>query len=415
MSGPTSGGADADLRAAALRLAAGRARAAETMPYLATALFAMTPLPRPGIATMAVDRRWRLYWDPAFALSLTVTGCAAVWLHEVGHLLREHADRWTALAEPAGQAPRWNRAADAGINADLRAGGVELPVAGAWYPERVPGGAEGMTAEQLYRLLPAHPDEGPDCGSGAAGPERVWEEGEGAGDGSVDAGRAVLLREQVARAVREQAARGTVPAGWRRWADRTLDPQVDWREELRSVVRRTAATVAGLRDSSYSRPSRRSSAVPGVVLPAMRQPRPPAVRVVVDTSGSMDEVMLARCLAEIGAICDRVARSRGSVEVIACDASAAQVQAVRSAAAVTLVGGGGTDLRVGLEAAAQRRPPADLVVVLTDGQTPWPDAPPERSPRARYVAVLVAGAAGAHAVPSWMHAIVLDPAALTAR
>lgn len=419
----------------ALRLAAGRARAAELMPYLATALFAMTPVEAPGLGTLGVDRRWRLYWDPAVVASLSVAECAGAWLHEVGHLLREHADRWTALAEPDRRHPAWNAAGDAAINADLRDARVVLPGAHAWYPERIPGADRSMTTEQLYRLLRDHPDPAGgaapeqvlvDCGSGAGGARRPWERPDDAagdaagdedgvaGDGSVDAGRAALLRQRVARDTAEHARRGGVPQGWARWADRTLHPQVDWRAELHSVVRRASATVAGLRDHTYARPSRRAAAVPGVVLPALRQPRPPVVRVVVDTSGSMSPAMLGQCLAEVGAIVARVSRGGSAVEVIACDASAADVQAVRAASRVTLTGGGGTDLRVGLAAAAARRPRPDLVVVLTDGETPWPAGPPPEAPRARYVAVLVAGADAARGVPAWMHTVLVRPEDLPA-
>ena len=46
---------------------------------------------------------------------------------------------------------------------------------------------------------------------------------------------------------------------------------------------------------------------------------------------------------------------------------------------VRLAGGGGTDMRVGIRAAHQQRPRPDVIVVFTDGHTPWPDAPPPGS------------------------------------
>ncbi|EFC79940.1 conserved hypothetical protein [Parafrankia sp. EUN1f] len=41
------------------------------------------------------------------------------------------------------------------------------------------------------------------------------------------------------------------------------------------------------------------------------------------------------------------------------------------------MGGGGTDLRAGFAAALRHRP--DVIVALTDGQTPWPRRPPSRT------------------------------------
>ena len=46
---------------------------------------------------------------------------------------------------------------------------------------------------------------------------------------------------------------------------------------------------------------------------------------------------------------------------------------------VELLGGGGTDMGAGLAKAAELRPRPDLIIVLTDGYTPWPSAPPPRA------------------------------------
>lgn len=71
-----------------------------------------------------------------------------------------------------------------------------------------------------------------------------------------------------------------------------------------------------------------------------------------------------------------------------------------------MLGGGGTDMRVGLQVAAQARPRFDLVITMTDGDTPWPESPPAENPDARYVALLLDG--DRTTVPPWMHKIVVS-------
>ncbi|GAB7189522.1 hypothetical protein NUM3379_02280 [Kineococcus sp. NUM-3379] len=690
-----------------MRLAAGRARACELMPYLGEALYAVQAVATPAVPTAGIDTRWRMYYNPEFLLTLDVAEVVGLWLHEVGHPLRAHAERFEALAEPRERHPLFNRAADCALNDDLRGAGIRLPAVRAWFPERVPGAASGMSAEQIYRLLLDSPagrrlpdlpavlllppelpagrdvaarvlahtrepfltapatavlhapggeaapvpvtvhdprtasldlparlppgehtveitcagggasavltvtrptitlrpdhlrrDRGPsekvvvagrgtsfgagsrveflaadgaplhgavhdvvhvgatyltfrlgpvpdgthlvrvtgggqavqaalpvglphldvdparlpggfeppttlaltaedvlldatsavevldpaaglvpvdgatgplvpvapgagnvqltrplregryllavttageravatltvgtsgpaaaagagntpapagadDCGSGAGGPRRPWElhdDGGGAdgGAGGVDAGRAELIRRRTAHDVLEHArSRGSVPAGWQRWASTTLVPVVDWRRELASLTRRVGAHVAGMRDYSYARPSRRSATTPGVVLPAMRQPRPPRAAVVVDTSASVGEDMLARVHAETEAV---IRRCHGTgVQVLACDAAATRARLVRRVRDVVMTGGGGTDMRVGIAAAAALRPRVDLVITATDGDTPWPERPPRENPGATYAVLLLDG--DRDGVPRWMHRIVVE-------
>ena len=64
------------------------------------------------------------------------------------------------------------------------------------------------------------------------------------------------------------------------------------------------------------------------------------------------------------------------VVVACCDAAVHSVRSAFSTAQIELTGGGGTDIRKGIHALV-RRPGLDLLVVVTDCRTPWPDdAPP---------------------------------------
>ncbi|MFI1996158.1 VWA-like domain-containing protein [Actinoplanes sp. NPDC020271] len=611
---------DENSRLASLRLSAGRVVAAGRMPYLSTALFAMVPVLTRELPTFAVDTRWRMYANPDFVRTLSAEEVAGAWLHEAGHLLHGHRERWESLAEPRARHPMFNTAADAAINEELRDAGVTLPAVRASYWERIPGARRGMLAEEMYRLLrdvpeasaavaadtpggsggpgidlrPDHlagtpakitvrgsgtdfgpgstvtlhsdrghpvphtiadvrvvtgelltfelapvpsglyrvevdglaailpvglpftevdpqslpagygvpqpmaassdgfdfqpdttllvarfgadglaaepdaagdpvivtprvlnfdlaaslpaggyalvigsggstaiavfrvdgppsgqagsPEEGEsragpdpgDCGSGSGGERRDWERPESEddeSDGSVSDGRAEMVRRQVARDIEaHERAGGDVPAGLSRFAGETLTTEVDWRRELRSVVSRSRATVAGMRDYTYARPSRRASAVPGLALPAMRAPRPPRLDVVIDTSGSMTGTMLGQVTAELRGI---IRALRGdTVRVLCCDARTGEVQRIARIEDVEFTGGGGTDMRVGLTTAAALRPRADVVVLATDGDTPWPLEPPAGNPRARYVVVLVDG--DRPHVPAWMRKIVVS-------
>jgi predicted metal-dependent peptidase len=184
------------------------------------------------------------------------------------------------------------------------------------------------------------------------------------------------LRRVVAIEFREHiTTRGTVPGDALRWVQQILEPTVSWQQVLAASVRRAVAHVGGAVDYTYSRVSRRRAAAPRVVFPGMRRPLP-SVAAVVDTSGSVDDGLLAQALAEVEGTLQGLGVAGGSVTVLACDAAVQSVKAVRRAKDAVLGGGGGTDMCAGIEAAVQLRPRPDVVVVLTDGYTPWPAEPP---------------------------------------
>jgi predicted metal-dependent peptidase len=215
----------------------------------------------------------------------------------------------------------------------------------------------------------------------------------------VSPGEADIIRRLVAQEVTK--SRGTVPGHLARFAEGELEPErIDWRRELRSIIARTITTISGAVDYTYTRPSRRQSAVSGVVLPALREPVVRAA-VVVDTSGSMSQPELGTALAQINLILQSCGAREGLV-VLAVDATVHATKRVFRANEVQLIGGGGTDMRVAIKAAVNLRPRPEVVIVLTDGYTPWPHVAP---PGIRVIAGLTG--TGANPVPEWIKAIAI--------
>jgi len=361
------------------KLFAARLHAVRARPYLATALFALHPVESRQVPTMAVDRHWRCYVSPAFVDRMPVEELAGVWVHEVSHLLRDHHGRSDRFAREhgltgPGERLRMNIAADFEINDDVFGDGLVHPE-GAVQPGSA-GLPQGLLMEEYLSRFQLAPNMMGlywlDCGSGADGLGREWDLGPDGAHG---------LSEQERDAVRFRVAQGIngrpgeAPKGWRRWAEEAFHPPQPWRELLGAAVRSAASSCGVGEDYTYGRPSRRSAGLPGVVLPSLRR-RPPRVSVVIDTSGSVSDAELGSALLEVAAISRAVGGRRDLVTVVPCDAAARFVHPLCSAEGIPLLGGGGTDLRTGFAKALGANPRPDAVVVLTDGQTPWPETRP---------------------------------------
>lgn len=376
--------------------AAARLIAFELAPYFAHALLATTPLAAPGMGTFAVDRDWRLYLDPETLTQWGPHHSAGVLVHEVSHLVRQHAARADAIGTSVNREV-WNYATDAAINDDLIAAGVNLP-GDPLTPTNL-GLPENGVEEDYYGLLAPHapaPDTSTGevgCGSGAGDLPSPWERQGPAHNHGLSETDQQLVRRTVAEAVRAHSkARGSTPAGLARWAEDTLTtPALPWQSILASTIRRVTALTSGAVTYTFTRPSRRR--VPGVVLPAVRAPKVTAA-VVIDTSGSMSPDDLAAALHETAGVIRSIG---GRIALITCDA-AANTTYVTDPNTIRLTGGGGTDMRVGITAALDSTTPApDVVIVLTDGYTPWPEDPIT----ARLIAVLIGDRPPADHVPAW--------------
>jgi predicted metal-dependent peptidase len=400
------------------RFQAARAWVALERPYFSSALWGLRIVFAESVPTMGVDMRGRLYVSPAFVDGVWAKaggGAAAsaqlgaVLVHEVMHVLRDHGARAAAIGA---QPDAWNLASDAEINDDLRRDGLPLP-GGAVVPETLGAMPDGLAEAYYASLLATHGPGGaggapdaqgarsdestqPACGSGSGGERGSWEldgddEVRGLTPGQLDSVRRMVAQD-VVRHEREHG-RGSVPSNLVRWAEALVAPRVSWQQELAASLRGRLSLLGGKVEWSFLRPSRRQEAADGFFLPGMvgRQVR---VGVVVDTSGSMGTDELGQACSELVGIL-RVAGAE--TWVVACDARATEPRRLVRIDDLELVGGGGTDLREGFGALEPIRP--DVVVVLTDGLTPWPDDAPDAD-----VIVVVFGD-DSKGVPEWAHSI----------
>ena len=362
-----------------LRLA--RAYAAQHLPWFAPALYRCKIILTEKVAVAAIDKHYNVYWNPesvkateaqAPDRATALAELAFVWVHEISHVLRDHESRRQDIG---GRPNRWNFAADLEIN-DAQWAGTSAPTA---FPPVTPQDfklPENQLAEWYYRdeksRIAEQLSEHLDCGSGAHGEAREWEVGTD-GQSLTDTQREVVRRD-VAERLRN-APPGSTPGGWKQWIEDVLDPKTDWRQLLRQRLATAIAVGSGARvDYSFARPGRRQSIYQPVILPTLTGATRSQLAVVIDTSGSMSGSRIRQAAGEIYGI---LQQAHQHVTLIPADAAAYAPILLRSltdfSKVLSLPGGGGTDLRPGIEAALKLQPAPDAILVLTDGEIPWPE------------------------------------------
>ena len=359
-----------------------RAYTAGQLPWFAPALFRCRIIVTPAVDVAAIDLHYNVYWNPEVVEDIwakrgreaALSELGFIWVHEISHRLRQHAERAKERNINGSQPARlWNIAADFEIN-DAEWPGLRMPED---YRGMLPedfGIERGLLAEAYYQhVLKHHPDlaNPQDDGSGAHNQSRDWESGNDRQN--ISALDDQVLRRDVAQRIRQEG-NTAIPNSWREWAAETLQPRVNWRQSLSHRMSVAIQNGLGGRiDYSFQRPSRRQSVYHPILTPSLRGDQTARIAIVVDTSGSMGEDLLLRALAEVAAV---LRIFQYPVTIIPCDSSAYDPVTVVAAAEAfrvrKLAGGGGTDMRAGIAAALDLKPRPDSVLVLTDGFTPYP-------------------------------------------
>lgn len=310
------------------------------------------------------------YYGRAFVDDLTDPEFRGLILHENYHKLLRHLITWMWMFK---ENPKLaNMACDYVINLIIylenRDGFAVLPK-GALLDERF----ANMSAAQVYKILKQEQEDNPDDsdqgeGEGAGLDEHDWE---GAQEMSADEQRD--LAQEIDQAIRQGAlTAGKVGSGGNRAIDQLLQPEVNWREVMREFI---TETCRGTDDSTWRQPSRRHLAM-GMLRPSGITERVGELVIPIDTSRSIGQHELTKCLSEIKGICDMVKPE--SVRILywdtkvcadelygdvagACGSLEQLTQTTKPA------GGGGTNVQCVTDYIRDNNINAQAVIVLTDG------------------------------------------------
>jgi predicted metal-dependent peptidase len=280
--------------------------------------------------------------------------------HELLHAGLRHGERCGE------RDPRWwNAACDFVINGWLVEMDIGRPpaIGGLYDPE-----LKGLSAESIYDRIQATLSV--DDLRGFAEQGDIWvEPGRTRGDWSdLDAWcrNALLSGLELQR-----PGRGTLPAGMIEAIRALAQPPIAWDVELAHWFEREIGIQPNRR--SYVRPSRRQMATPDIPRPSWQRAdenETSGFAAVIDSSGSMDRLLLGKALGAVGSYA--MAREVRRVRVVFCDAAAhdagwmAPEQLLER---VEVRGRGGTVLQPGIDCieSAQDFPVDGPILIVTDG------------------------------------------------
>jgi predicted metal-dependent peptidase len=244
--------------------------------FITTVLFSLKHSWDKNMPTAATDGI-NLFISPDFFRGLSFEERIFLLAHETWHVCFQHMTRLSGR-----QPKRWNHAADYVINLMLQDSGFKL-INGALVDNKY----RGMTAEQVYALLPEMDETTPDAHSDILPPQAgtTQEEVQQAIDG-------ILARASI----QTTAQHGEVPGDVERYLDKLRKPKVDWRKVLRNQM-----SAISREDYSMRRPNKRFLQS-GVYIPGLYSESMGEIACAVDTSGSVSEDEFLAFISEISHI-----------------------------------------------------------------------------------------------------------------
>jgi len=267
----------------------------------------------------------------------------------------------------------WQMATDMAINDMLVENGMKLPY-GAQYRKRF----AGMYAEEIYAELKAdilRDDEDLEYEANSADDvEKKYEkdsknESQTPEELQEEILQEQLLAEEAIALLERELKKGEAPLSIERFFTLEYEGKIDWRDELKMALDRY------FRDDYTLLPPSKKLLYSGIYLPSSVSQTFRLV-IVVDSSGSVDEVLLNTFLSEVNFLMSLV--SHYEIELIVCDDKVHSHRTFYSGESldVRLKGGGGTDFRVAFRFVEESFDDVKLLLYFTDLEGIFPQERP---------------------------------------
>lgn len=280
-------------------------------------------------------------YNPQFFMNLDEDEQVFLILHETLHVAYLHMDR---LGNK--DMKRWNIAADYVINYQLVSRGFKMPKGGLYDAKYA-----GLSAEQVYALLPDNPPE--ECDMDIIPSDEEFSE-------QLQADVKDMLVRAAIQSKIEGDKPGAIPEDIQIFLDRLLKPKLPWMRILQKYLH--AFTKS---DYSFRRPNRRF--FPKHYLPSLVSDSLVNIAIAVDVSGSVSDSDFNRFVTEVASVLKMMKPEIITlIQFNSIVKSVTTISNIRELLHCEFRGRGGTEIGPVIEWANENKP--QLILVFSDGE-----------------------------------------------
>jgi len=326
-------------------------------PFFASIILKRRIEIKDDVPTAYVTAAGKIVVGTEFFSTLTVQQAMGLLAHESMHYAMMHHIR-VGHRKPRAA----NSAMDKVINDILKASGMELPPNGTFME-----GAKDYAWEQLY-------DDTEEDGGGGKGPYQPGtgnDDLSGEGIGDVTSEQIEEIKQELIQAATAAKSRGTMPVGMDALIADIINPVTPWHQLLERFM--LLQIKAGV---SWRRPNKRFIGHDLYMPSAGLEPRMGTVVIQIDESGSVPDSTMPHFGGHLNKIIELCKPEK--VYVLHTDSRVAFVEEFSAEdypITFTTHARGGTDMAEGFKWVEDNGVEPDVFITLTDGETPWGEAP----------------------------------------